>query len=183
MMMVSMRRTRRPVTLGIGLVLLAVIGAAVFLINRSSVAAAPNPGPIRWGFPMGRQRLGVPRQAVLGGAQSSTMTPPDGRPFSNGPPCWRRRTGCESSSHPTRPNQQTITATDASLPPRAGETLYTFTGAKVPAQPTGTKDPIAHGIGLVLNRPASAKTHTFDGRAAAAARAGSPAPRYSLAST
>jgi hypothetical protein len=164
-MIVSMRRTRWPVILGVGLVLLAVIGAAVFLMNRSSAAAAPNPGPITWGFPSGVSGWAYPDKPFYFGGAAVINHDPAGRPAilervallapSNGLRIVKAYT--------TRPNQQTITATDASLPPRAGETLYPFTGAKVPAQPRGTKDPIAYGISLVLSGPATAKTHTFDG--------------------
>jgi hypothetical protein len=138
-MIVSMRRTRWPVSLGVGLVLLAVIGAAVFLMNRSSAAAAPNPGPIRWGFPSGVSGWAYPDKPFYFGGAAVINHDPAGRPAilervallapSNGLRI--------DKAYTTRPNQQTITATGASLPPRAGETLYPFTGAKVPAQPRG----------------------------------------------
>ena len=134
-MIVSMRRTRWPVILGVGLVLLAVIGAAVFLMNRSSAAAAPNPGPITWGFPSGVSGWAYPDKPFYFGGAAVINHDPAGRPAilervallapSNGLRIVKAYT--------TRPNQQTITGTDASLPPRAGETLYPFTGAKVPA--------------------------------------------------
>jgi len=163
--MANMRQHRWPVIVATSLALLAIVGTALFLSDRRSAANTPAPGPIHWGFPSGVSGWALPHQPFYFGGAAVVNHDPAGRPaVLQGVDLLNPSPGLKIlDAYTTRPNIETVTATDESMPPRAGETLHPFQGARVPASPAEAKDPTAFGISLVLSGPADQRTHSFDG--------------------
>ena len=165
-MMVGMQRNRLLVAIA---AVLAIIGASAFIVfhdsGSSSAADQQGPSPVHWGFPLGVSGWAYPDKPFYFGLPAVINQDAQGRPA---------RLDSVSLLNPSsglrivklytnRPNQQTITAVSASLPPRAGEKLYPFAGASVPASAVGEKHPPTVGLGIVMRGPKGPDSYSIDG--------------------